>query len=305
MHPAHSVIFFTVMSGAGLGLLAVLGLAPLFDRPLDGTFGWTAFVLAFGLSVAGLVSSTFHLGHPERAWRAFTQWRSSWLSREAVLAVATLSVGGLFAVMNLFGGGAPAWMGLVLTVLSAATVYATAMIYAGLRTVPMWHTPVTAVCYLAFAAASGILLLLTVDATVSATPTGILMWLAAGVLIVAWVLKAAWWQEDRDAADGSSPETATGLGHLGKVRLFEAPHSGPNYLLNEMGYQVARKHAAKMRQIAIGLGAIVPLVAIGLALLGMPFLLVPALIAHLVGMLAERWLFFAEAKHAVMHYYTR
>ena len=99
MHPAASVIFFTTASGAGYGLLFLLGLAlPLGLIPADRWLGLVAMGLALGLIGLGLLSSTFHLGHPERAWRAFSQWRSSWLSREGVAAVATFLPAGLFAI---------------------------------------------------------------------------------------------------------------------------------------------------------------------------------------------------------------
>ena len=96
MHPAPSVILFTTLSGAGFGLLFWLGLG------LPAPTGWAAFgyfVLAYLLAVGGLIASTLHLGHPERAWRAFSQWRSSWLSREGVSAVAAL------LVMAVYGAG--------------------------------------------------------------------------------------------------------------------------------------------------------------------------------------------------------
>ena len=101
MHPAPSIIIFTTLSGLGFGMLAYLGFS--FDAPK----GWAAFwffLIAFALAVGGLVSSTFHLGHPERAIKAFSQWRSSWLSREGVLAVASLLVMGLYAFALVFFG---------------------------------------------------------------------------------------------------------------------------------------------------------------------------------------------------------
>src|SRR5260221_648142 len=90
MHPALSVILFTTASGAGYGLLILLAVfAALGLLPAHPGFGLAAFVVALGLISFGLAASTFHLGHPERAWRAFSQWRSSWLSREGVASVAT------------------------------------------------------------------------------------------------------------------------------------------------------------------------------------------------------------------------
>src|SRR5215467_6298631 len=99
MHPAYSVIFFTTASGAGYVLLALLGLfGALGLLPADPVLGVVGFGLGFVMVGAGLISSTFHLGHPERAWRAFSQWRSSWLSREGVLAVATFVPAAIFAL---------------------------------------------------------------------------------------------------------------------------------------------------------------------------------------------------------------
>src|SRR3546814_7492212 len=117
MHPAKSVILFTTASGAGYGLIAWLGvLAALCLLPAERWFGLVAFGLGLGLVVLGLLSSTLHLGRPERAWRAFSQWRSSWLSREGVAAVATFLPVGLFALCWVIwqtNQGAAAALGLV------------------------------------------------------------------------------------------------------------------------------------------------------------------------------------------------
>lgn len=305
MHPAYSVIIFTTASGAGFGLLAFLGLAPLFGVSPTGAFGWAGFVVAFGLSAGGLLSSTQHLRHPERAWRAFSQWRSSWLSREGVLAVVTLAIAGLFALGALFGDGASTALGVLTAALSLATVYATAMIYAQLRTVQRWNTPLTVMCYLAFALAGGALLFATLQALTGGASAGGLAMLACVLLLAAWGMKHLWWRHGDNAPPLSTPETATGLGHIGAVRLFEAPHTNRNYLLTEMGYSVARRHRDKLRRIALGLGGAAPIAAalIAASAPAPAFFLAIGVLAHIVGMLTERWLFFAEAEHAVMNYY--
>src|SRR2546430_5662764 len=101
MHPALSVIFCTTASGAGFALVLLIGLGvPLALLPANAGFGFTALATAFALAAGGLVSSVFHLGRPERAWRAFSQWRSSWLLREGGMAVAAFLPAGVFA-----GGG--------------------------------------------------------------------------------------------------------------------------------------------------------------------------------------------------------
>lgn len=304
MHPASSIIVFTTLSGMGFGLIAVLGLGA---APSDGTVGLVACALAFILTGVGLASSTFHLGHPERAWRALTQWRSSWLSREGVLAVITLGIFAIYAALWIFGADRMTAIGILLALLSLVTVYATAMIYGSLKTVPRWCTGLTPICYLLFAMAGGALLAATVSAVLG-NAAGDLALIGLVLMVAAWAAKFVWWSRaDRTtlATSGSSPETATGLGNIGKVRLLEAPHSSPNYLMKEMVYRVGRKHANKLRLLAGILGGAVPVIGLLIAAVseGMAALLVLATLSHLVGMLAERWLFFAEAEHAVSLYY--
>lgn len=307
MHPAYSIIFFTVASGAGFGLLAILGLAPLFGVAPAGVLGWGGFVIAYALCVGGLLSSTLHLGHPERALLAFTQWRSSWLSREGVLAVATLLTGAVYGAAALLFGAVLGWLGALTALLAFATVWATGMIYAQIKAVDRWHTPQTAACYLAFAAAGGLLLFALLRALATGEAQVGLDALAGIALIGAFALKRRWWARGDAAPARSTPESATGLGGLGTVRLLEAPHTAKNYLLKEMGYQVARKHAEKLRMLAQALGAGAPMLLLVVATVApAPALwLALAAAAHLAGMLAERWLFFAEAEHAVMTYYSR
>lgn len=300
MHPATSVIIFTVLSGAGFGMIAALALGfPVMGGPLHAAF---LMALAFALSAGGLLSSLFHLGHPERAYRALSQWRSSWLSREGVLAVATLSLFAAYGAFWLFLGVRSPLLGLAVAILAGSTVFATAMIYAQLKTVPQWHSALTPAVYLAFSAASGLVLV--------AGLSGAGQDLAVNALLLigtAWLIKLVWWTNAAKrslAHSGSSPETATALGFLGRVRLFEAPHTGGNYLTKEMVHRIGRKHARRLRQIAVVLGAGLPGATAIAAALGAPgWILVPGGVSMLAGLFAERWLFFAEAEHAVGLYY--
>lgn len=299
MHPASSIIVFTTLSGFGYGLAAVLGLGLLDPAALSTKI---AHILALVLIAAGLSSSTLHLRNPQRAWRAFSQWRSSWLSREGVLAVVTFLPLLVSAWGSLIEGRYLLLPGLLGTVLSGAVVYCTAMIYASLKSVDAWHTPLTPACYLLFAAAGGLLL-----AGLLSHSTPILV--ASLVFIVAaWLAKWLWWQRLAALKPLSTPESATGLGHIGRVRLLERPHTNDNYLTREMGFRIARKHANKLRQIALVTGGFAPVFLILLAIAaggGLLLGLLSALAALLLlaGMLVERWLFFATARHAVMNYY--
>ena len=122
MHPAASVIIFTTLSGVGLGMLAWLGIDP---TPPTGWAAFWQFLLAFALTVGGLISSTFHLGHPERALKAFSQWRTSWLSREGVCSVAALLTMGLYGAGLVFFATPIAPLGWLGAALSLLTVYTT------------------------------------------------------------------------------------------------------------------------------------------------------------------------------------
>ncbi|MBU2148372.1 MAG: dimethyl sulfoxide reductase anchor subunit [Alphaproteobacteria bacterium] len=305
MHPALSIIVFTTVSGLGYGLAVALGLG-LLDPMATATR--VAHVLALGLIAAGLASSTLHLGNPQRAWRAFSQWRSSWLSREGVMAVITFLPLAASAWLALFEGRYVPALGLAGAALSLATVYCTAMIYASLKSVQTWHTPLTPLCYLLFSLAGGFALATMFAAAGGGTVT-LPAVLALIFLAAAWAAKLAWRNRMNRLRPISTPETATGLGFIGKVRLFERPHINDNYLTREMGFRVARKHAAKLAMLSLGLGGLVPatllvgLLAAGPAQGAAVAVALLAVASHATGMLVERWLFFAEARHAVMNYY--
>jgi len=305
MHPAFSIIIFTTLSGLGYGLAGVLGLG-LLDPAATATK--CAHVLALALISAGLLSSTAHLGNPQRAWRAFSQWRSSWLSREGVMSIITFVPLLISAWTSIVEGRYLPLPGLLGTVLCLVTVYCTSMIYASLKSVQAWHTPLTPACYLLFAAAGGFVLA-SVFGFAGGGNTRVLPLLAVVFLIAAWGTKLRWRERMKRLVPLSTPESATGLGNIGRVWLFERPHVTENYLTREMGFKVARKHAEKLWRIAFILGGIVPVVLLlALAALGgqgwpSALLAAAAALLHWTGVFVERWLFFAEARHAVMNYY--
>ena len=172
MHPAPSIIVFTTFSGLGFGLMAMLGLGA---GKGEGWIAATFCALALGLAGAGLLASLFHLGQPSRFLKAFSQWRSSWLSREALLAVATLLVFGAYAALWSLAGLRLAALGLLAAALAVATVFATSMIYAQMKSVPRWRSPLTPAIFL-FASLSGGALLAgeTRPATVLLAALGVL-----------------------------------------------------------------------------------------------------------------------------------
>jgi len=304
VHPAPSLVVFTTAAGAGYGLLFLLGIAAPFELlPTERWFGVASLGLALGLISVGLAVSTYHLGHPERAWRAMSQWRSSWLSREGVAALATYAVAAPFVlgwVVWQDVTGIWAVFALLSAVGAAVTIVCTGMIYASLKTIQRWHNPWVPALFGAFGLATGSvwLAVLVVLFNVGAAWT---IWLAMGTLALAWGLKLGYWRAMGRAVPTSTAETATGLGHLGRVQMLEAPHTEDNYLLREMGFRIARKHARTLRYLALFLGLGWPLALMALG----PVWLVVAAVAASLGVVIARWLFFAEAQHTVALYYGR
>ena len=313
MHPAYSVIFFTTASGAGYGLLALLGLGAVLgvELPQPVWFPVVALGLALGLITVGLLSSTFHLGHPERAWRAFSQWRSSWLSREGVAAVATYLPAGLFGLVWLGDlHGTMTWqvLGGLSAIGAAATVWCTGMIYGCLTTIRQWNHPLVAPVYMVLAVATGAGLFCPLMAAFGhVQPWQIL--LAVGATAAAISIKLIyWWSIDHEPRV-LTIEAATGLGRRGVVRQLEAPHTQENFVQREMGFAIGRKHAKRLRVLCLAGGFGFAAILQAAALLAHGTLqtgLLAAGIAPLaLGVIVERWLFFAQAQHVVTLFYGK
>ena len=340
MHPSYSIIFFTVASGTGYGILYALGLVTAMDVSAamparNGPAFAAALLFSLALVSAGLVSSGFHLGQPKRALLAFTQWRTSWLSREAWFAALTYVPAVLLGI-GWWNGNLDAWRwwGFLLTVGSIATVYSTAMIYRSLAAIPAWSNRWVPFNYLALAAANGAVWLAFISALfgnpaaefacapndascgdrgASATPT--LALTAIGLLALAAAGKWQYWRAVRGLPVGSTIGSATGLDRLApdaRVHALDPPHTQPNWLQREMGYQVARRHAERLRTLVRAFAFILPSVLCFAGWLGeasggiaVSAALGFAAVCATAGTLIERWLFFAEAEHKMALYYGR
>ena len=316
MHPAFSVIFFTTLSGAGYGLLFWSALAALTAqvpaRPL-----LVSVLLALMLVTTGLLSSLAHLGKPQRAWRALSQWRTSWLSREGVASLLTYAPALLFAALLLPGmisehvegevlqpGALGVAVCIALAVCAIATVICTAMIYVSLKPIPAWRHRLVLPGYMLFALISGGWLLAAI-ATLSGTRVGDAPLLFVAALAVALaLLKLRYWRDIDATPLPATRGAAVGLPQR-TVTVFERPNTQANYITREMAFVVARKHSRRLRRLAMVLFMLVPILCLlltwwlgaSLAWLGL------AAVSTLAGAFVERWLFFAEAKHLVTLYY--
>jgi len=318
MHPALSVIFFTTLSGAGYGLLVWLGISTSLLQA-RGQLGaelsklqLIAAAIGLVLVTVGLLCSLGHLGKPQRAWRAMSQWRTSWLSREGVLSLLTyLPIVAMIWLLwrgeqNADTSGLLAVAGLLTTLLALVTVACTAMIYASLKPIPAWSHPLVLPGYLLFALHSGAALLFLlmmwrlpdIDAGVSLTR------ILAVLGVLAALLKLLYWREI-DRAPLPVRGAAVGLPDR-EVEVFERPHTEANYITREMAFEVAREHGRLLRWLALALFAGVPLLAalaVQAAPRGAAGFFPVTVVAILAGTFIERWLFFAQAKHIVSRYY--
>ncbi|MBT9567643.1 MAG: dimethyl sulfoxide reductase anchor subunit [Thiobacillus sp.] len=307
MHPAFSVIFFTVASGAGFGLFSLLFIADFFA--LGGGFSREQLIIggvvSLGLIVFGLLSSTFHLANPKNAWRAFSRFRTSWLSREGVFAVVFMPLAFIYLLSVWFD--APAWLreisGFLAAVLAWITVFSTGMIYACLKTIRQWNTPLVPANYLALGYASGSLLLLW-GAVVAGLDTMPYIAMSALIVSIAAVLKAIYYFWIHSPGLSPTINTATGLTRA-KVKLLDTGHTHGTFLTQEFGFQIARQKAGLLKVVVFLLGFALP----GLMLVwvfnqhGGEMAAIVAVVAGLMGAAVERWLFFAEARHVVNLYH--
>ena len=295
MKPALSVIFFTVSSGTGLGLLIWLTLARLAHSAAPSSTWWVAFAVGVVLLTAGLLSSTQHLGNPKNAWRAFSRFSTSWLSREGVFAVLMYPALALYA-LALYNGwaGLATVMAIVVIVLALIVLVCTAMIYACLKTIPRWNNWQTIALYPLFGLMAGALLLMAMLPDVAAL---VVRWAALLCLALAAVVKYLHQSQfDRDAGISLSDALRQSWG---RPRLLDVDHTHESFLPREFGFELAPASAVTLRWLMWILAFVVPIL-VALLVPGWAWLAIAACIA---GLLIERWLFFAQAKHVVRLYH--
>ncbi|MCV6638775.1 DmsC/YnfH family molybdoenzyme membrane anchor subunit [Candidatus Albibeggiatoa sp. nov. NOAA] len=302
MHPAFSVIFFTVTSGLGYGLMTLMVIAYL-----TGFGGVTeqsaliAGVAALVFITLGLLSSTLHLANPKNAIRAFSRFRTSWLSREGVFAVLfyPFALMFLFCIWKISTGEHEMGMGgivagIIAAILAMVTIFSTGMIYACLKTIRQWNTALTPANYMTLGLMLGALFLAAIQATAETLTLAMALIAFAGVMKLmyyAWIAEPA----------GSTINSATGFTN-DKVRILEPGHTADTFLNHEFGHTVLPSKSFMLRSLVFILGFIIPFILVMMGKENM-ILIYAAVISAYAGILVERWLFFAEARHVVNLYH--
>jgi len=307
MNPAPSVILFTTLSGAGYGITIVAGLFHMLLGTQERAVPIALMLVALVLITIGLSASVFHLGRPERAWRALSQWKSSWLSREGVMALVCYPVHLAFTASwawPTFELGSRYIWGPATAVVSLGALFTTAMIYRSLQPIAAWHQNIVVLGYLLLGPMTGGCFAYAILEVSNANPA-LLTPIVLVVLPVGAAVKWVYWQR-LDRSSKGDVGNALGLPGL-KARTLEWPHTEQNFLMKEMGFVIARKHARRLRTIALILGFALPFVLVLAAFIAggaaANAAAVAAAVSAMLGVLVERWLFFAEATHTAMLYY--
>lgn len=322
MHPAFSVIFLTTLIGVGQGLFLALYTAQLYalfallPQPPSHGFLDVGGVLSLLFLVAGLIASFFHLGHPERAWRAASQWRTSWLSREVIVLPAFMGAVFLWTVAHALGWTTP-WfqlrdqypvdatllLGAAGTLLAFALFVATGMIYACLRFLQEWHTPLTVVNYILLGGASGFMLATALAAFAAPDLVGFFAGWTGVITLLAGLSRGASLLRNARLKARSTPQTAIGIKHPG-IRQKSVGFLGGSFNTREFFHGRSRAFVQGVKWAFILLTFPLPLLLLLWGSSGATAgLLVLAFLVQYAGLLAERWFFFAQANHPQNLYY--
>lgn len=322
MRPAFSVILLTTLLGAGQGLFlaifthqayALVGV--LSPEGARGFYG-PAAVLSLALLGAGLVASFFHLGRPERAWRSAAMWRTSWLSREVIVLPAFMGTVFVYAAIHLSGvnpalvrlpGGvaidASVAVGAAGSVLAFALFVCTAMIYACLKFLREWHSPLTVANYILLGTASGFTLAAALASRLVPAETPFFAGWALAFTALGAVSRGASLLRNARLRPVSTLQTAIGVRHP-VIRQISQGFTAGSFNTHEFFHGQARGLVRSVKWVFLAFAFAIPVALIAASFPGgsQPAL-AAAVVAQMAGLMAERWFFFAEANHPQNLYY--
>lgn len=304
MNPAMSVVVFTAIAGAAQGLVVALAMATLLGVPMAGGFVAHALLLAAAMATVGLLSSFGHLGRKERAWRAVLMWRTSWLSRECLVLPAFIGWTLLWWALLPADGVAPLWLPLGALVLAGLLWLCTAMIYACLRFIQEWAQPLTLVNFILIGQGAGLVLASALAASAGedallarAGPA------ALGTLLAALAARCLTLARNAALRPRSTLHSATGIRTPQLVQKSMGMSAGA-FNTREFFHGRTAVFLKNLKWLFLLCGFVLPALCAATALAGGPqslWLLAVAL--QVPGLLAERWFFFAQARHPQNLYY--
>jgi sulfite dehydrogenase (quinone) subunit SoeC len=312
MHPPWSMIFFTTLAGAAQGLMLTLvgidmaaGLGLLGPALLPGTrFYVVGAAMALLMGGVGLVAASFHLGHPLRAWRSAAMWRTSWLSREVIVLPAFLACVLAWLMAHAWAASTLGW-GLAVAVLALLLYLCTGMIYAAVKAIREWATPLTPWNYALLGSASGLLLCTALAAALAPALSALLAQAAWVTTLVAGLSRGLTLWRNLTLPPKTTTQTALGIRHPRIVQTSQGMTAG------SFGTREFFHGQTAQRVLAVRWGALLCVVVVpvlGLAIVGAGLTVSVAALLFVVqygGLLAERWSFFAEGQHPQNLYHQR
>ena len=308
MHPSKSIIFFTVISGTGYGIFIGLLFNILFIEILYSfEYKLILSLVSFIMIVLGLLSSTLHLGHPERAWRAFSQWKTSWLSREGLAAVITFIPMCMFYFFWIIDVQWYVEFLILTCIFSIITIFCTGQMYATLKTIPSWNNPLVTPIYILNAITLGSLFVFTTNFNFNYN-TNLFENFIYLFLILTFLTKIVYWASINKKSKTTDIKTAIGI-ESKDIRFFEGPHTGKNYLTTEMINIIYEHNGNFLRLVFCTLSFIIPIYMINqysylvVDSFVLKISMIIVFILAFIGMIIERYLFFIQSKHVVGLYY--
>jgi len=324
MHPAFSVIFLTTLIGAGQGLFLALFTGQLYStvelvEPQPGSFYAFGSLIALALLVGGLAASFFHLGRPERAWRAAAMWRTSWLSREVIVLPAMMGIVFLYGVFHwadwtqpfiVLGEGAlpidaTFVFGMLGVLVALALFVSTGMIYASVKFLQEWHSPYTIANFTFLGTASGFMLAAAYSALLDNHLVGFFGTWAVIATLLGLGTRAASLVRNATLKHRSNLQTAIGIRHRAIVQKAQG-FSADSFNTREFFHHQSPETLKLVRMAFLVLVFPVPIALVLLAyVMESATLPIFAFAIQYLGLLAERWYFFAEAEHPQNLYYQQ
>lgn len=311
MHPALSVVFFTTLAGAAQGLvLAMFAAEWASERHWLGTLPDAAFYVAAGLVAAvlaggGLAASFFHLGRPARAWRAASQWRTSWLSREVIVLPGFIALALAYAGAHALRSDLSFAVGALAALAALGLFLCTGMIYACIRFLREWASAYTPLNFTLMGCANGFTLAAALAAWLAPPQARFFALGALALTLAALAGRAAAWRRNARLAPKSTLQTAIGIKHP-RIEQRSQGFMGGSFNTREFFHGRSASTLRQLRWVALGCGFALPLALLAAALAsGAGAWAALACGVQYLGLLAERWLFFAEARHPQNLYYQR
>ena len=315
MNPPYSVIFLTTLIGMGQGLFLALIIEQLREQ-VQGISHNPAFFILGGaivvlLLIGGLIASFFHLGHPERAWRAATKWRTSWLSREVIALPLFMGIAFIYTVLEIFpaynvrlgGFKVSLLVGLVGLLSMLLLFICTSMIYACLKFLQQWHTPLTNINFILMGCASGFTLAATLAITTNSQASNYMAAVALGLTSIALIFRLISLRRNKKLRPKSTIQSALGIKNS-KINQTSSGAMAPSYNRHQFSHGKTVLFIRSIKWIFLAMAFCLPILLLITQLNNTSFtIMLLILLIQYTGLVAERWYFFADANHPQNIYY--